>query len=80
MEFRDIDATSKVFPGEYLLYAPQQRIVMCGAFNRLENYIRAFGDGNAVQDTIEKFKKIHLEQEEVREYREKRRRCKGCGS
>ena len=79
MEFKEIDETAKVFPGEYLLYSPQQRIVMCGAFNRDQNYIRAFGDGRAIEDTIEKFKKIHLDREEAKEYHEKRRKCKGCG-
>ena len=80
MEFKDIDSTSKVFPGEYLLYSPQHRIVMCGAFNRPQNYIRAFGDGRTVQDDIEKFKKIQLDPQEAQDYRDKRSRCKGCGS
>ena len=58
MKFVDIVEESKVFPGEYLLYSPQNKIVVCGAFNRDENFIRAFGNGKYVEDEISKFKKI----------------------
>jgi hypothetical protein len=34
MEFTEIDEQAKVFPGEYLLYSPQNRIVVCGAFKK----------------------------------------------
>lgn len=79
MKFKDIGESTKVFPGEYLLYSPQHRIVMCGAFNRTEDYIRAFGDGRTIEDKIEKFQKIYLDQQEASDYRSARKRCKGCG-
>ena len=68
MDFTEISDEIKVFPGEYLLYAPKNEIVLCGAFNRGEDYI---------EDQIRAFKKISLETHEVKAVR-KRKRCGGC--
>ena len=76
MDFTEIDNESKVFPGEYLLYEPQNRIVVCDAFNRTENFIRAFGNGKYVEDEISKFKKIAMNQAE----KKRSRKIKRCGS
>ena len=45
MKFVDIAEESKVFPGEYVLYEPTNTIVLCGAFIREENIIKALGNG-----------------------------------
>ena len=79
MNFVEIKKEAKVFPGEYLLYSPTQQVVLCGAFNRKENYIRAFGSGRYVEDTIENFKKIELDTQSRQDMKAKRGRCKGCG-
>ena len=77
MDFTEISDKIKVFPGEYLLYSPKNEIVLCGAFNRGEDYIRAFGNGRYIEDQIRAFKKISLETHEVKAVR-KRKRCGGC--
>ena len=76
MDFTEIDNEPKVFPGEYLFYEPQNRIVVCGAFNRTENFIRAFGNGKYVEDEISKFKKIVMNHAE----KKRSRKIKRCGS
>jgi hypothetical protein len=76
VEFTEIDSESKVYPGEYLLYSPQNNIVVCGAFNRDGNFIRAFGNGKYVEDEISKFKKITMNNKEKKRTRE----IKRCGS
>ena len=76
MNFTEISDESKVFPGEYLLYSPQNKIVVCGAFNRDENFIRAFGNGKYVEDEISKFKKIVMNHSE----KKRARKIKRCGS
>ena len=75
MNFTEINDSSKVFPGEYLLYSPTQQVVLCGAFNREHNFIRAFGDGKYIEDKIDKCKKIELERQE----RKQLSKTKGCG-
>lgn len=77
MKFVDIGDESKVYPGEYLLYEPKQIIVLCGAFNRADNKIKAFGQGNYIVDTINAFKKIEIKSNQHRQ--QYRSRCKGCG-
>jgi|TARA_B100000282_G_scaffold290035_1_gene260514 hypothetical protein len=77
MKFVSIDESSKVFPGEYLLYEPSQIIVLCGAFNRSNDMIRAFGQGRYIEDKINNFKKIDMDPNEHKEHY--RSRCKGCG-
>ena len=76
MNFQEIKADSKVYPGEYLLYEPTMTIVICGAYNKSENYIRCLGNGKVFSDSIAKFKKINLTAEERKVQRHTR--CKGC--
>ena len=77
MNFTEISEEAMVYPGEYLLYSPNNKIVVCGAFNREENYIRAFGDGKYVEDAIPNFRKIQVEAKERKEIY-KRKKCRGC--
>jgi hypothetical protein len=77
MDFTEINESAKVHPGEYLLYSPGNQIVVCGAFNRAENYIRAFGNGRYVEDKINQFKKIQVTAKERKTVR-KTKRCGGC--
>jgi hypothetical protein len=78
MKFIDISEDSKAFPGEYLFYEPKNMIVLCGAFNRENDFIRAFGEGRYLEDQIDKFKKIELDKVE-RKSLKKLSKCKGCG-
>ena len=50
MEFIEISEGKSVFPGEYLLYVPRQKVVVCGAFKPIEGRIRALVDGQLRQD------------------------------
>jgi len=77
MNFVEIKEDGKVFPGEYLLYEPTQTIVLCGAFNRDSNMIRAYGNGKYVEDKIKTFKKIEVTRKQQKE--QYKSRCKGCG-
>jgi len=77
MEFDIISEDLKVTPGEYILHEPTQEIVMCGAFNRDLNFIRAIGRGKSVKDEISNFKKIRLTADERQDAQAGR--CKGCG-
>tara|TARA_R100000008_G_scaffold47750_1_gene28297 strand:- start:745 stop:990 length:246 start_codon:yes stop_codon:yes gene_type:complete len=81
MDFTEIGEETKVFPGEYLLHTPSNRIVVCGAFNRGDNLIRAFGNGKYVEDVIHQFKKIELTKVEQKKARKTKRcgKCKGRG-
>lgn len=76
MEFVEITKDAKVWPGEYVLHEPSKEIVMCGAFNRDENFIRAIGAGKSMQDEISNFKKILMSRDDRRENRVSN--CKGC--
>ena len=76
MKFEEITETHKVTPGEYVLHEPSKEIVMCGAFNREEDFIRAIGMGRSLKDKIANFKKIRLSEEEVRDRQVSK--CKGC--
>ena len=77
MNFTEIDDSSKVFPGEYLLYSPTQSVVLCGAFNREQDFIRAYGNGKYIEDKIVNFKKIELERKEQKQL-SKNKRWGGC--
>jgi hypothetical protein len=77
VKFEEIAETQKVIPGEYILHEPTQQIVMCGAFNRENNFIRAIGMGRSLKDEISNFKKISLTEEEKKDRSVSR--CKGCG-
>ena len=77
MKFVDIAEESKVFPGEYVLYEPTNTIVLCGAFIREENIIKALGNGRYFTDSIDKFKKIEITKKEYKA--QQFAKCKGCG-
>jgi len=77
MEFVEITEEQKAFPGEYVLHTPTSQIVLCGAFNREHNFIRAIASGRVLTDKIENFKKIKLTKQEVKS--NALARCKGCG-
>ena len=77
MDFMEISENSRVHPGEYLLYSPSSQIVVCGAFNRSEDYIRAFGNGRYIEDKIRSFKKIQVSAAERQKVR-KTNKCGGC--
>ena len=74
MEFTEIDENATVFPGEYIYHEPSSAIVLAGAFNRDEDFIRVLRHGRYLVDKISNFKKIKLSEEERRD-----RRSKGCG-
>jgi hypothetical protein len=76
MKFVEITEDAKVWPGEYVLHEPSKEIVMCGAFNRDENFIRAIGSGKSMQDKIANFKKILMSPSDRHENRVSS--CKGC--
>ena len=77
MEFIEINEGKSVFPGEYLLYVPRQKVVVCGAFKPNEDRIRALVDGELVEDQSSHFKKIKLNRTE-RKDRTARKGCGGC--
>ena len=77
MKFREITEADKVYPGEYLLYKPANQVVLCGAYNRKEGFIRAMVAGRYVEDKIENFKKIHMSVGDRRA--RKITKCKKCG-
>jgi hypothetical protein len=77
MKFRKIEETDKVYPGEYLLYTPTQEIVLCGAYMPPVNKIKALNNGKLLVDTIDKFQKINLTNQERKS--RKISGCKKCG-
>tara|TARA_R100001591_G_scaffold97814_1_gene103894 strand:+ start:5 stop:238 length:234 start_codon:yes stop_codon:yes gene_type:complete len=76
MKFEKIIEESKVYPGEYLLHEPSRQIVLCGAFNYDEDFIRCLLNGNLITDKVENFKKIVMSRKERKQNNSKR--CKGC--
>tara|TARA_R110002110_G_scaffold39490_1_gene127350 strand:- start:81 stop:317 length:237 start_codon:yes stop_codon:yes gene_type:complete len=76
MEFYDIKGELKVFPGEYLLYRPQQKIVLCGAYLKSQKKIKALVEGRMIIDKVENFQKIKLSPQEHKD--RIANRCKGC--
>ena len=78
MEFMEITENVKVSTGEYLLYEPAQKIVLCGGFSRDRDRVQALLDGRYIEDKIRNFKKIKLNKQEQRTRRISR--CKGCGA
>ena len=76
MKFREIEDTDKVYPGEYLLHKPSNQIVICGAFMKSENKIKALSNGRLMIDDIATFSKIVLNKNERKNRRATR--CKGC--
>jgi len=77
MEFEIIDEAATVYPGEYILHKPSNRIVLCGAFKKAEGKIKAMMNGRLMEDSIENFQKIKLSEKERKE-RRTRRGCGGC--
>ena len=78
MEFREIGASEKVSPGEYLLHTPTNQIVMCGAFMRGVNKIKVISNGQVLVGAVEDFKKIYIERSE--KTNRPVRTCGGCKS
>ncbi len=76
MKFNEIHQDSKVYPGEFLLHSPSNQIVLVGAFNQQENYIRCLVNGSLMVDEIKNFKKIIVSKKEHKELNHNR--CKGC--
>ena len=76
MDFINIDDNSKVYPGEYLLHIPSKQVVVCGAFIKSENKIKALKNGQLITEDIKNFQKINLSQKERRD--RKYRSCGGC--
>tara|TARA_R110000824_G_scaffold6070_6_gene27945 strand:- start:3984 stop:4232 length:249 start_codon:yes stop_codon:yes gene_type:complete len=76
MEFIEISEDNSVFPGEYIYHEPSKTIVLAGAFNRKENYIRVLKHGRYLEDIVSNFKKIELSKQEKKE----RFIAKGCKS
>jgi hypothetical protein len=74
MEFTEIIDEIDVFPGEYVYHEPSKAIVMVGAFNKDEDFIRALKHGRLMEDKIAHFKKINLTRREHKTSRV------GCGS
>jgi len=77
MTFQIIAQDARVVPGEYLLHTPTQQIVMCGAFNRTHDLIRALSNGRLIEDKIANFNKILMTKEE-KQRRQPRQSCGGC--
>jgi len=76
MDFVNIDDNSKVYPGEYLLHVPSKQVVVCGAFIKSENKIKALKNGQLITEDIKNFQKINLSRKEKRD--RKYRSCGGC--
>tara|TARA_A100001015_G_C14557415_1_gene543957 strand:+ start:353 stop:592 length:240 start_codon:yes stop_codon:yes gene_type:complete len=76
MEFSEIQEDHTVFPGEYIYHEPSNAIVLAGAFNRKDNYIRVLKNGRYLEDSINNFKKIKLSDKERRDKSSKK--CGGC--
>ncbi len=77
MEFVEITENLKAYPGEYVYHVPSREIVLCGAFNRDQNFIRALSSGKMLTDSIENFRKISISKEERKA--SSISTCKGCG-
>ena len=79
MKFIEIEASTKIFPGEYIYHKPSSSVVLVGAFNRKKNLIRVFNQGRLMEDVILNFNKIELERKELKEYKKvKCKKCKGA--
>jgi len=75
MEFTEIIDEISVFPGEYVYHEPSKAIVLVGAYNKEEDFIRALKHGRLMEDKISHFKKINLTR---REYNSSRVGCGSC--
>jgi|TARA_R110000824_G_scaffold352664_1_gene539729 hypothetical protein len=77
MKFEEIEQQT-VYPGEYLLHAPTQQIVLVGAFIKTEGKIRSFANGKLLEDEISNFKKIVVTAKQLKKQKSRRRSCGGC--
>ena len=75
MKFQKIKKESKVFPGEYLLHTPSNQIVLVGAFNYDEDFIKCLNNGKLMTDKVNNFMKIEVTKKESKIART---RCKVC--
>jgi len=76
MDFTEITEELNVFPGEYVYHEPSSAIVLVGAFNRDEDFIRGLRDGRLMEDRVGHFKKINLTKREARLFNGTK--CKSC--
>ena len=65
MEFREIEETDKITPGEYLLHKPTNQIVMCGAFMREASRIKVVVNGRVMIGATKDFQKIYMDPSEL---------------
>tara|TARA_R110000824_G_scaffold3939_3_gene18801 strand:+ start:249 stop:491 length:243 start_codon:yes stop_codon:yes gene_type:complete len=79
MKFKDIEEEDNVYPGEYLLHKPTRQIVVCGAYMKTRDKIKALANGRLLIDKIAEFQKLNLTTED-RANKLKISRCKGCSS
>tara|TARA_B100000575_G_scaffold278605_1_gene266092 strand:- start:524 stop:766 length:243 start_codon:yes stop_codon:yes gene_type:complete len=77
MKFEDINEQSKVYPGEFVLHQPTNQVVLVGAYNRKENFIRCLSQGSLLIDEIKNFKKIVINKKEYKNAQYSTG-CKGC--
>lgn len=77
MELIEITEELNASAGEYIYHKPTEQVVLCGAFNRKVDEIRAFANGRLFKDKIENFSKIRLTKKE-RKSKTTRKRCGGC--
>ena len=75
MNLAEITESVKVSPGEYIYHEPTRQIVLCGSFNRKQDFIRVMGNGKLFTDKIKNFRKINLERKEHTALK----RARGCG-
>jgi hypothetical protein len=79
MKFKDIEEEDKIYPGEYLLHKPTRQIVVCGAYMKTKDKIKALLNGRLLIDNIAEFQKLNVTKED-RANKLKISRCKGCSS
>ena len=79
MEFREIEDTDTVYPGEYLLHKPSRQIVVCGAYIKKEEKIKALANGRLLVGEIADFQKVLVNKDDQGKKRTFSR-CKGCSS
>tara|TARA_B100001250_G_scaffold337919_1_gene304871 strand:- start:259 stop:492 length:234 start_codon:yes stop_codon:yes gene_type:complete len=75
MEFYEIGEDGVAYPGEYVFHVPSRSVVLCGAFNRKEDVIRAMTNGRMLVDKIKNFQKIKVA---PKEWGAKAGGCTGC--
>jgi len=79
VKFKDIKEEDTVYPGEYLLHKPSRQIVVCGAYMKTKDKIKALANGRLLIDNIAEFQKLNVTKEDHAN-KLKISRCKGCSS